>query len=126
MGGGGFCSCFCSFFGRGPVYVFLLVSCLPASICGDAVHKVAYAEEAVQRGGLAVAASNGKDTIAMCLECPPQAENAMEESRSSDGDDADDATDADDANSEDDDEDSWQASESTAISSPRVGEYLVS
>ena len=32
---------------------------------------MSYAEEAVQRGGLAVAASNGRNAIAICLERPP-------------------------------------------------------
>ena len=85
------------------------------------IDKVAYAEEAVQRGGLAVAASNGRDAIVMCLECPPPADNAMAASNSPDGDAAD-ANDAGDANSDDDDDDDddvdndgddsrWQASE---------------
>lgn len=73
---------------------------------------MAYAEEAVQRGGLAVAASNGRDTIVMCLECPP-ADNAVAAPNSSDGDAAH-ADDADDTNSEDDDDNSWQASETVS------------
>lgn len=79
------------------------------------IDKVAYAEEAVQRGGLAVAASNGRDTIVVCLECPPPADNAMAASNSPDGEaaDADDAGDANsnDGDGDDDDDSRWQASE---------------
>lgn len=35
-------------------------------------HEVSYAEEAVQRGSLAVAASNGRDAVVMCVECPSE------------------------------------------------------
>ena len=36
----------------------------------DFLTQVAYADEAVKRGSLAVAASNGRDSIALCLERP--------------------------------------------------------
>lgn len=40
--------------------------------------QVSYAEQAVQRGSLAVAASNGRDAIVMCIERPARDEPAAE------------------------------------------------